>query len=399
MAHRLLRVVALLAVLGVVVALGIKVFGPDNGTTELTVDFTRSTGLYSGDDVRVLGVKVGQVESINPDRDGVRVKISLDDGIAVPPGAEAAIVAPNLVTSRFVQITPAWVSGPKMPAGATIPVSRTAVPIEWDEVKTQLTRLAGSLAPTTTDEKGALGGAVGTADANLTGTAQQLHTMLGQLSRASGTLASNRGDLFGTVRGLASFVQNLVRSDKSVRSFSQQLADVSNLLDDNKSQLGAALSQLDDAMGKVTSFVKDNRTSLRTSIKSLSTLTTTLAGKQYQLAELLHVAPTALDNFYNIVDPRYHAATGTIAAGNFGDVAQLVCRAIVATGGGPDACLAVLGPLLKQLGLSTIPLSVKDAVTKTAAEAGKNPAPATIGIPPAAGVPGSNPVPNLLGLL
>ena len=37
--------------------------------------------------------------------------------------------------------------GPLMADGATIPLERTAVPSEWDEVKTQLTRLADELGP------------------------------------------------------------------------------------------------------------------------------------------------------------------------------------------------------------------------------------------------------------
>ena len=76
-------------------------------------------------------------------------------------------------------------------------ITKTATPVEFDQVRRQLTRLATSLAPTAHDHRGALGGAVRTADANLTGNAAQLNTMLHQLSLASDTLSSSRGDLFG----------------------------------------------------------------------------------------------------------------------------------------------------------------------------------------------------------
>src|SRR6185312_12591347 len=59
------------------------------------------------------------------------------------------IVAQNLISARYVQLTPAYRQGdgPKMADGAVIPVDRTAVPVEWDEVKTQLMRLATELGP------------------------------------------------------------------------------------------------------------------------------------------------------------------------------------------------------------------------------------------------------------
>ena len=230
----------------------------DDGT-KLTAYFSRSTGLYSGDDVRVLGVKVGEVDSVSPGPDHVTVTMTVDPGVPIPAGAKAAIVAPNLVTSRFVQLAPAYTGGTALRSGSVIPQARTAVPIEWDDIKTQLTRLAGALGPHGADRTGALGHTVGTVDANLTGSANQLHTMLHTLSAASGTFARSRGDLFGTVRNLESFVHALVQSDASVRSFSAQLNGVSGLLNDNRNNLALALTELDSAIGKVTSFVRANR--------------------------------------------------------------------------------------------------------------------------------------------
>jgi phospholipid/cholesterol/gamma-HCH transport system substrate-binding protein len=358
--RRLLWWVATLVVLGVLVALGVKVFTGDDDGTKLTAYFSRTTGLYVGDDVRVLGVRVGEVDSITPGPKHVTVSFTIDHGVDVPAKVKAAIVAPNLVTGRFVQLAPAYRSGPRLPGGSVI--KDTAVPIEFDDVKLQLTRLAKSLAPTATDRKGALAGVVNTSDANLTGSAEQLRTMLHNLSLASDTLASSRGDLFGTVRGLQIFVHSLVKSDASVRSFSAELKGASGVLNDNRQELGSALSDLDVAVAKVGAFLKQNRGSTKASIRDLATLTSTLAAKKYQVAELLHVAPTALSNFYNIIDPRYAAATGTLSIGNFDNMAQLICRQIVQTGGTVKDCEALLNPLLKQVGLSKLPTSLGDGL-------------------------------------
>lgn len=61
----------------------------------------------------------------------------VDHGVPIPADVKAVIVAQNLVAARYVQFTPAYrSSGPTMGNGSVIPVERTAVPVEWDEVKT-----------------------------------------------------------------------------------------------------------------------------------------------------------------------------------------------------------------------------------------------------------------------
>ena len=368
---KLTRLIVAIALLAAVAFVGVQfLFGGDSGT-KVTAYFTRSTGLYSGDDVRVLGIKVGSIDSITPQPSGVRVTMTVDNGIDIPADAKAAIVAPNLVSGRFVQLVPAYMSGPKMVSGAVIPLSRTAVPLEWDDVKAQLTRLATSLGKKGLNGKGALGGVLGTVDDNLTGSATELHSMLHNLSTASATLANSRGNLFATVRNLQVFIAALDRSDGAVRAFSGQLTGVSSLLNQNKSNLAVALSELDSAMSAVDSFLKNNRGAVKHGVESLASLTHTLNQKQYQLQLLLHVAPTALSNFYNIIDPRYHAATGTLAIGNFDDVAQLVCRQVVETGGVVADCIKLLQPLVKQIGLPKLPAKVELNIRKAAAAAAK----------------------------
>ena len=98
--------------LGVLVTLGIKVFtGGDDGT-ELTAYFSRTTGLYVGDDVRVLGVRVGEVDSITPGPKHVTVTFTVDHGVDVPAKVKAAIVAPNLVTGAVRAARPGLPVGP-----------------------------------------------------------------------------------------------------------------------------------------------------------------------------------------------------------------------------------------------------------------------------------------------
>ncbi|MDZ4270160.1 MAG: MlaD family protein, partial [Mycobacterium sp.] len=102
--------------------------------TTITAIFANANAIYPGDDVRIAGVKVGTITGIEPDATQAIFSLKIDHGVRVAADAKAVVVAQNLVSARFVQLTPGGSSGPIISDGALIPPERTAVPVEWDEV-------------------------------------------------------------------------------------------------------------------------------------------------------------------------------------------------------------------------------------------------------------------------
>ena len=152
--------------------------------------------------------------------------------------------------------------------------------------------------------------------------------MLHQLSLASDTLSSSRGDLFGTVRGLQIFM-SLAGPQRCVRaSFSNQLNGISRLLDNNRSALAVALARLDDAVAQVGTSSSTTGPDCSPASASCTSSRTRSPASSTNSPTAARSADRAV-NFYNIVDPRYHAATGTLAAANFDNLAQLICTQIV----------------------------------------------------------------------
>ncbi len=127
--------------IGVTVALAVALIGglylvwPGREGNQVVGYFTSAVGLYPGDDVRVVGIPVGSIESIEPQAEAVKITMSVRSGVKVPADARAIIMAPNLVDARFIQLTPAYIGGPAMADGASIGPDHTGVPVEWDEVK------------------------------------------------------------------------------------------------------------------------------------------------------------------------------------------------------------------------------------------------------------------------
>ncbi|WP_210439818.1 MCE family protein [Nocardioides xinjiangensis] len=116
-------VVTSLATTVLVVTIGNLGFG---SSREYSAEFTDATGVTKGDDIRVAGVRVGTVEDVEiVDRTRALVTFSVDKGTPVNGGTNAAIRYRNLVGQRYISLTQEVGDTARLPAGSTIPVSRT----------------------------------------------------------------------------------------------------------------------------------------------------------------------------------------------------------------------------------------------------------------------------------
>ena len=73
--------------------------------------FDNSNGLFAGDDVRIRGVPVGKVDKIEPQPLRSKITFWFDRKYKVPAQAKAAILSPQLVTGRAIQLTPPGLVG------------------------------------------------------------------------------------------------------------------------------------------------------------------------------------------------------------------------------------------------------------------------------------------------
>jgi phospholipid/cholesterol/gamma-HCH transport system substrate-binding protein len=309
--------VALLTALAVVAALAV-VWWPRSETVRVTAYFPRTVGIYPGSDVRVLGVRIGEVKKITPEGGRVRVELEYDKGRRVPAGAEAAIINSSVVSDRYVQLLPVYRKGPVLRDGDVIPEARTAVPVELDRIFDSLHTTSEALGPKGANKEGSLSRLLGVSADNLEGQGENLNQTVEDLSLAVTTLSDGRGDLFGTVRNLQVFTAALAADDKDVRSFNSSLAKVAKQLAGERKDLAAALRHLGTALGDVSDFVKKNKKSLASNVRGLSKVTKVLVTQRAALEELLEVAPTGLSNLQNA----YNASAGTLDTRNNPDGPQ-----------------------------------------------------------------------------
>lgn len=331
----------------------------------ITAYFPTATAIYPGDEVQVSGVKVGKIEAITPGGEQTKMVLKVDRGVPVPANANAVIVAQNLVAARHVQLTPAYRTGdgPKMRDGAVIPIDRTAVPVEWDEVKEQLMRLATALGPKDGVSDTSISRFIDSAADALDGNGDKLRQTLAQLSGVARIFAEGSGNVVEIIKNLQIFVTALRDSKQQIVLFENRLATLSSVINDSRSDLDAALSELSVALGEVQRFVAGTRDQTAEQIQRLANVTQVLADNRLALENILHITPNAIANFNNIYYPNGGAVTGAFVLNNFANPVYFVCGLIgaVANTTAPETaklCANYLGPALRLLNVNNVPLPI-----------------------------------------
>ncbi|HEY2576506.1 MAG TPA: MCE family protein [Streptosporangiaceae bacterium] len=300
---RIVAAVALLAVIALVSALLVTIGG---SSKQITAYFSEAIGVYAGSNVDILGVRVGTIDSVQPDGHQVKVTMTVAGNVPVPASAGAVVVAESVVADRYIQLTPAYSGGPQLTSDAVIPASRTATPVEVDQLFTSLNKLASDLGPNGVNKHGALSDVLNTGAANLSGNGKYLGNMITQLGAATRTLSGSRSDLFATVNNLQKFTTMLAGDDGQVRLAEQQLSQVIGFLSSESPQLAGALRTLSVALGQVKGFISSNRALLKSNVSKLSTITKILVDERASLTQAINVLPLAVDNVLGAYDPANH---------------------------------------------------------------------------------------------
>lgn len=291
------------AVIAAVVITAAVVLFTGGGQKTVVAHFPRTVSVYQGSDVRILGVPVGKVDKIVPNGTDVIVTMHYNSDVKVPADAKAVIVSPSIVGDRYVQLAPAYKSGPTLKDGAVLDTSRTAVPVELDDIYNNLDQLVTALGPNGANKNGALTDLLNQTAANFGGEGAQFHQTIQDFGKLSQTLDDNKDQIFGSAKQLEGFVSTLAQNDQTVRGFSTSLAQVSAMLKGERGDLAQAMHNLAVALGDVSTFVNDNRTSLHTDIAGLNRFAKVLVKRRNELAETLKNAPLALSNLMMTYDP------------------------------------------------------------------------------------------------
>ena len=355
------------AALAVVVALVLGYLGLNlyrkMTTITVTAYFPKVLALYPGDKVLIMGVKVGSIDSIEAEADRMKVVFHVDNRYKVPEDVTASVLNPSLVASRVIQLSPPYTGGPRLADNAVI--ENTQIPVEYDDLRDQISRLLKDLGPTAEQERGPFGDIVNSFAEGFKGKGDQLNRTLNGLSDALTTLNQGSGDFVQIVKSLALFVNALHRSDQQFVALNNDLAQFTNSFTNTDQELATALQDLNRVLKTTREFLDENGGVLAHDVNNLSEATTAILQPEPRngLETGLHAYPNLAANVLNIVSPNQGGIIGLpVLPGltSFANPLQFVCSSIQAGSrlgyqDSAELCAQYLAPILDAIKFNYLP--------------------------------------------
>lgn len=241
------------------------------GGTRYTAEFKDVTGLLPGDDIRIAGVRVGQVKDISLVRRRIaKVSFTVDADTPLPTTTQAKIRYRNLVGQRYISLTQGAGSGGTMHAGDMIPMSRTAPALD-------LTALFNGFQP--------LFEGLSADDINkfsyeiiqvLQGEGGTVNDLLTHTASLTNTLADKDQVIGEVINNLNQVLEVLNTRDAKLSDLIGSLQSFVSGLSAERETIGGSLSNIADLANATSGLVTDARPAVKDDVASLRSLATTL---------------------------------------------------------------------------------------------------------------------------
>jgi phospholipid/cholesterol/gamma-HCH transport system substrate-binding protein len=317
-----------------------------------------------------MGVQVGKIEKIEPAGDKMKVTFNYQNKYKVPADATATILNPSLVASRVIQLAPPYTGGKVMENNAVIPIDRTQVPVEWDDLRNQISDIVTKLGPTPEQPKGPFGDVLESFANGLEGKGEQINTTFKALSDAVTALNEGRGDFFAVLKSLALFVNALHKSDQQLVALNNDLATFTNSFSNSDQEVAKAVKDIDALLTTARKFVNDNGSVLSKDINNLSEVTTQVLQPDSRngLETVLHVYPNLAANLQNIYHPTHGALVAIPTVASFANPLQFICSAIQSGSrlgyqDSAEMCAEYLAPIMDAIKFNFPPFGVNQFST------------------------------------
>ena len=289
------------------------------GGDTVYAEFAEAGGLKANDAVRIAGVRVGKVDSVDLENGHVKVGLRIDTTTRLGDATRADIKVATLLGSMYVDLAPAG-SG-SLDDGSRIPVARTSSPfdvvdafsgladtasrIDTDQLATSLTTLADLTRNTPEEFRSALQG-VSALSSNIAEKNTQINSLLKNLKRVSGTLDARDQDIIALMKDADVLFRALVARREAVHNLLVSTSTVSRQL---------------------SGLVRDTRADLKPALQNVE-----------RVLAVLNKNEDNLDESLRLLAPFYRVFASTLGGGPWFDtyIQNLLPLPNLANGGGPQ---------------------------------------------------------------
>ncbi|MGN9839302.1 MCE family protein [Nonomuraea sp. H19] len=268
----------------------------------VSAEFVSSPGLIPGFDVAYLGVRVGRIGDVRLAPGKIVVGLNIDREIRLPKGVSAEVRRKSAIGEPYVELSPpvTGVRGPSLAAGDTIPLTKTAVPLDYKELFEGVGKLLNAVPPrdakTITHELAVA----------LDGRAPAIRNLIDDAHTLTGTLADNADVLDDLSVQLTRLTHTLAGKKDALASGITDLRAVTGTLRASRTDLNAFLDRGPGVFAQIDAAVRASRPgfSCLLTAAGLPHRPAFSAETERNARHLLSTVPTALSLAGDISDRR-----------------------------------------------------------------------------------------------
>lgn len=269
-------------------------------TYSVSAIFPQSGGVFTGQEVTYRGVTVGRVGDLTVVRDpeGVEIDLIIEESFDEIPaeGIRARVMFKSAVGEQFVDLLPQTTEPPFLEAGDQIPIDRTEIPVQQEELLRLLASVLDGVPPEAVERL------IDTLGTGLGGRGESLHNALAALDPVSELFANRTAELNRINRNADRLGDafDATRSDfeQGIRS----LADVSETLASSSDELTRLLEAGADKGEVLATLVAARKAQLDDILANLATLTRDTHEHRLSLRDILDQVGPFLNSFLIIFD-------------------------------------------------------------------------------------------------
>lgn len=265
-------------------------------TYTVSAEFVSASGLEAGDPVRVAGVNVGSVTSVERHLQAgtVVARLRLQDGVEVSDSVRASIRLRTLLGRKYLNLADPGV-GPLLDGGDRIPLERT-------EVATDVDTLLNSAEPVIegTDVESLNSVLRSTVEVLDAGRAEQLRSLFGDVHTLAGAVADSQAELQQLIDATARLSTVLDAREGELNTAIDGVDVVLGVLAGRQSELRSLVAGVGDLSATVRPLLDRNEATLDRFVGGLVETTGVLDAQRERIDAALGGLPVLAERFYNV---------------------------------------------------------------------------------------------------
>jgi phospholipid/cholesterol/gamma-HCH transport system substrate-binding protein len=262
------------------------------GTYQVTLDLPRAAGLYENALVTYRGIAAGKVDRLELSQAGVRAVLGIDEDVSIPEDSAVAIRSTSAIGEQFVNFEPRSDSAP-LRDGHVIPGDQVAFPTPVADLLSSVNQLASTV------PLDKLNGTLDEASKAFNGSGQHLATLLDAANRFQDLAAENLEPTSRLFQDLVPVLATQQRIAPQVRSFTGDLAAVTDTLRANDAHIRGAIDKGGPLADEFNALLTQIRPTVPQLLTDLMSTGQVLRVYEPHLRHTLAVLPAAVTGMAN----------------------------------------------------------------------------------------------------